>query len=436
MGKTKSRGKNGILIACLVAIVIIILLLALMVVYLLIPAYIKVLFAASGTFNEQSHIVQAVSPAFGMSGSEEMMYQLTGEMFGSDVTASFVSDKDRNQLSLLVDGKKDSGATFDLDANSLRLYVPDFSKRVLLYNYGKDDSGYLEDEIGKEDVEKAGFFLKASLLNPYDVGVAFVKAMKETSFETTSAKTFEVNGKDIKAKGYSMKVSGDFAKTFLEYLETEVDNDDFDDWFEGLYDKADDMDTTKLYFYVYRTRLAAIKLTSDKKSIEIDFKGGDYATQNMDIVFDNGASDELVLEIRSTCDDGREEFEYSLDGDEIGTIEYDADSGELELEFKDLIELAGELESSQNEVSGELDSLKLAGISLEPKNLTFSMTNDAKFTKLDGIEVLDIANADKEDWLELAGDIKDGINDTGLKWYILKYAAQNLVGKNLIKWWF
>jgi hypothetical protein len=157
----------------------------------------------------------------------------------------------------------------------------------------------------------------------------------------------------------------------------------------------------------------------DGDTFEVDFKGGDYRIQNVDVnakIANYGKINILKWEGSQTKN--KEEFTLSIMGDYDnlkGTIEYNKKTGAIEINFgRSVFVFDGKINSSSSKVELSVDSISIDGDSFSPDSLTLYLSDKTKLTNLDSNKTFDVNKADMSDWLELGEDIIDGLDDVGL----------------------
>jgi hypothetical protein len=328
---------------------------------------------------------------------------------GQKVNAEYRYSEKKQQLEATVDftGATELTAYVTLDQEALYMAVPEALDDTLVYYYTKDNDGALIDAMGEDTVEQINDLLKGA----EDTGAQeeFVEAIQKEfdslEYEKISAETFEVDGKDRKCKGYATTISGDnisnILDAYMDYIEACMPDSLFQygDWseFEDLEDELDDMDDLDVSFFIYRNKLACIRMEADSdETVEIQFHGGDYRLQNVEVLVD----DETYLKLEGEKDGTTETLTLKEKKEKVFEAEYDTKSGDFDIEVGDDT-VGGNIESSRKGVTITISEIS----GLDGLKLTLYAQKDADFADVDEKNLFDVGNADEDDFYDLMNDI-------------------------------
>lgn len=377
----------------------------------------KVLRATANTFSESSHVMEALSGLSVMS-SKAYTVDIKGEAEGYSVQATYAEKDDEKQISGSVEGPELSDVEFlaGIDKDEIKLSAPLLGDKIYTYNYNEKKNGYLVDSMGADNVEtldklcKQLFSDEEQKKNVEELSKKYSEMYKKLEFESADKESFEVDGKDRKCAGYKTTITSDYmvecVDIFEDYMDAQMgdlveqattgsDYDDYKESFDELRDAFKEMPDLDITFYIYKNKLACVKAVEPSKEdqdIQMLFKGGDWRTQNMELI----SCGESVMKISGSQDGNEEVFGVSIEGEKVGELTYDFKSGEYTLDIEDEGSVSGTLE-------GRRDGLKLtmegAGV-----NISLDVKKGAELQKFSG-EKFDIGNASEEELQALVQEI-------------------------------
>lgn len=404
----------------------------------------KVLLATSNTLKHMPHFVETLEPMIGLV-EDEFTVEFNTKVEGVEIGGSFINSTKQKQVTAKVDyaGGSIEGLA-GIDSDSVKVQVPDLSKKVFVYNYKKGNTGYIVDMIGDEYIDLINSTLEQIVSTgksstdkiEKEVADVVLKELKSLKFKSTAKEEFTVNEKDVMCKGYQTTITGEniwniingsyqavldnyksVADAFLEsvpYMETTSgDIIDYSVYLESelsyLEDELDNMEDVVISFYIYKNQLAAIVVEDEdfEDDIQLCFEGGDYRLQNITL-----KSGSYRMSLKGSDDGTKEKFKlkekYGADGYELASFEYNYESGKYKIEF-DGDSFSGKLlkEGKTTKISIDENS------DYDIPDMEFAITRGAKIQKFTGDE-FDIGNADEDDIYDLLEDIYDEIDLPGL----------------------
>jgi hypothetical protein len=300
----------------------------------------KVLLAAKRTFTEQPQFMEDLglddmasilnSDKYTLDFSAEYSNSYEGD--GASVEASYISTSKEKQLngSVSVEGSPQIEVQTALTEESLKVCLPSLSDDVYVYNYKEGGGGYLKellDESGVVDIEDVDqalasvFSQKTQKKQAKELQSIILGQIRDLDWSAEDTKSFKINGKSRKAKGYGTTISGDDVEDFLDaiydYMEDNYEGDlslvkrGWDD----MTDEMEDMPETDCAFYIYKGKLAAIIMEMDDVGeMELLFKGGAFRMQNMELTFDIDGEGSYTVELEGETTKTKETYELSAEG--------------------------------------------------------------------------------------------------------------------------
>lgn len=352
---------------------------------------------------------------------------------GDDVMVEYRNGKKEKQLALTLDvsGAPTLDATASLTDKELKAQVPALTDLVFTYNYTEEPDGFIFEDFSSDDIELLNSSLE-SLYNIEQEPTLPKKELKELEkiiysleFEKADKEEFEINGKDVKCKGYTTTIDEDFVDElfdaykdfYIAYMGEDYE-DVIDDMMDELAYEFEDMPEVEATFYLYKKELAAIILDVDGYEMEILFEGGDYRAQNIVIAMEG----DEIIEIEGETNGSVEERILTVEGEEFISYEYDSKSGDFECFISDGYydyEIAdANIKSKNGQVTFYVEDFTVDGVGME---MELIIKKGAKMDKLSG-ETFDLGNASESDledliYDELGDDLYDFAEDYSWLFY-------------------
>ena len=391
----------------------------------------KVILATSNTLKDAPHFVEALEPLNVLNGNKYTV-SASGEMDGDKMSGELrVNDKEKQvSITLDFDGYPKLEVLAGIDSKSVKAQIPAISKNVFVYNYTQNNKGYLVDEI--DDIDELNSLLeslsKSSNKNiSEEIKKVIVKEFKSLKFANAEKEEYTINEKDVTCKGYVATVTSDNLINIVDGIEAVMndyyasmydndmlDTDDIAEEFEDLSEEFEDFDDIEISFYIYKNKLAAIKIDGEDmdQKVEFCFEGGDYRMQNMAL-----KSGSYKLLIKGEDNGSKEEFtlkeRYGSDSEQIGSLEYNYESGKFSVNLSGT-SFSGKLTKSGSGMTIKIDRI---GSYYYIENLELTISEGAKMKKYQGKE-FDLGNADEDEFTDLSEDIMDELYDSDL-YYLL-----------------
>lgn len=385
----------------------------------------KVLLAVANTAADSSHLTKDLQ-SFDILNSKSFTTSLDAEVKDYVVKGSIAMDKSRIQMVLDEDtvdsitGVSGIGGVLDIDKEEVKLSIPAVSDKVFTYNYKEKKNGYIAEEA-EEELEMVDQMLSTVFddKNRDEINKKFTKAMMKTwndlKFEKAGKETFEVDGKDRKCKGYQVEITEDTLMDFMDNLEevaAEYSGELYGEYvaepFDDMRDDFDGMEDIDLSFYVYKNKLACIRMETDDlgKAVDICFLGGDTRWQNMELRVD----DEEVLRVEGETNGSEEAMELRVENEKVAELVYDYKKGDFSVSFYDGYSdfgVEGKFATGRKGIEFTIDDITVDGENYGDEfAMTLNIEKGAAFEKLKG-EAFDIGQASEDDIYDLAEDFED-----------------------------
>lgn len=385
----------------------------------------KVLVAMANTFADRSRLMENVD-SLSILASDSYTVAFETEVEGDAVSVQYSTKSSEKQVSGSISAEDIPEIEFiaGITSSEVKLQVPDFSDRVFVYNYKEENDGYLADYFGDDVIEAINtaceniYSPKKQKAIGEDVAKIIMEEYDSLEFESVGKEEFEVDGKDRDCKGYQTTITAD---SFLDVLddmedvvaeeygdileeleEMDVDVSELFDEMRYAFEDMPDMDVT---FYIYKNKIACISMEVDREEVQLLFKGGDKGMPNIELNYEGDA----LMELKGSVKGSEELYELEIEGEEMGSLEYDYKSGDFVLEMDDygeIITIEGNLKSSSKGMTFVVEEYDYYGDDI---SCTVSIEKGASMQKFDGDE-FDVGNASESDFEEIAMDMYDALD--------------------------
>ena len=451
----KKKGKGG-LIAAIVAAVVVIAAIVVGLIFLLGKGKpsVQIYNAFENTFNNlnkgENLLLTALSPE-GLQKAETFTLSAEGGIYDSywdeEATGSIdmIKSKDALQINLGVDLSDIEGipyidANIQLDNKTIKV-ASSLLQNVYVYDYTKEPDGYigeLLEQTGMEasdinDAIKDYYDMLMDTKGLNDINTKLIedwkKSFHDLKIEKAGTEEFEINGKDVKCKGYTITITEEDMEKFIDsYADAtrELYNGSFqavlgavgtdademvDEIFGDIYDTIEDMDDVEFDVYLYKNALAGIIADIDGEKVTVSFLGGDYRAQNIQV---KAAGSKI--KISSKINKNVEEFSVDVDKETYFSYEFDSKSGDLSFTVNDgwdEYEFDGiNVKSKSDEVTITLDDFTIEDEDIEINGaLTFKKA--AKLTDISGKE-FDLGSASEDEIYDIIDEESEAFEELGL----------------------
>ena len=429
----KKKGKVPVIILSVIAGVVVLALLAVVGVKsgLFLSKGNKVAIATANTLSETPQLIKDLSPIMAVTSGT---FAVTGNFEMDDVAVEGTVSVDKTEVSAhgyaSIDDFPEIDFAAEVTPKGIKAQSKAISDLVFVYNTADDkEDSFIAEMAGEDSLEMLDDALTAlgEATEPTDFSKdltqLIVAEYGELEFEKAKEKEFEVNGKDVKCKGYTVEVTEDNIMNIVDGMEDILDETYGDilkeagvsakDITREIEYEIEGMDDIELTFYLYKSKLAAVIAEVDRSKLEIEFQGGDYRMQNVVVSADRRD----IMEIKGETEDSVETLELLVWDEEVFTYEYDTKSGDLVVELDDgFYEVEANIQAKGNSVTVTLqdfyteDSYVGEMMNLADINCSVTFTDGAKKASFSG-EEFNVGTADEDDFYDLIEELEDTLED-------------------------
>ena len=429
----KKKGKVPVIILSVIAGVVVLALLAVVGVKsgLFLSKGNKVAIATANTLSETPQLIKDLSPIMAVTSGT---FAVTGNFEMDDVAVEGTVSVDKTEVSAhgyaSIDDFPEIDFAAEVTPKGIKAQSKAISDLVFVYNTADDkEDSFIAEMAGEDSLEMLDDALTAlgEATEPTDFSKELTQLIiaeyGELEFEKAKEKEFEVNGKDVKCKGYTVEVTEDNIMNIVDGMEDILDETYGDilkeagvsakDITREIEYEIEGMDDIELTFYLYKSKLAAVIAEVDRSKLEIEFQGGDYRMQNVVVSADRMD----ILEIKGETEDSVETLELLVWDEEVFTYEYDTKSGDLVVELDDgFYEVEANIQAKGNSVMITLqdfyteDSYVGEMMNLADINCSVTFTDGAKKASFSG-EEFNVGTADEDDFYDLIEELEDTLED-------------------------
>lgn len=429
----KKKGKVPVIILSVIAGVVVLALLAVVGVKsgLFLSKGNKVAIATANTLSETPQLIKDLSPIMAVTSGT---FAVTGNFEMDDVAVEGTVSVDKTEVSAhgyaSIDDFPEIDFAAEVTPKGIKAQSKAISDLVFVYNTADDkEDSFIAEMAGEDTLEMLDDALTAlgEATEPTDFSKELTQLIVaeygELEFEKAKEKEFEVNGKDVKCKGYTVEVTEDNIMNIVDGMEDILDETYGDilkeagvsakDITREIEYEIEGMDDIELTFYLYKSKLAAVIAEVDRSKLEIEFQGGDYRMQNVVVSADRMD----ILEIKGETEDSVETLELLVWDEEVFTYEYDTKSGDLVVELDDgFYEVEANIQAKGNSVMITLqdfyteDSYVGEMMNLADINCSVTFTDGAKKASFSG-EEFNVGTADEDDFYDLIEELEDILED-------------------------
>ena len=429
----KKKGKVPVIILSVIAGVVVLALLAVVGVKsgLFLSKGNKVAIATANTLSETPQLIKDLSPIMAVTSGT---FAVTGNFEMDDVAVEGTVSVDKTEVSAhgyaSIDDFPEIDFAAEVTPKGIKAQSKAISDLVFIYNTADDkEDSFIAEMAGEDSLEMLDDALTAlgEATEPTDFSKdltqLIVAEYGELEFEKAKEKEFEVNGKDVKCKGYTVEVTEDNIMNIVDGMEDILDETYGDilkeagvsakDITREIEYEIEGMDDIELTFYLYKSKLAAVIAEVDRSKLEIEFQGGDYRMQNVVVSADRMD----IMEIKGETEDSVETLELLVWDEEVFTYEYDTKSGDLVVELDEgFYEVEANIQAKGNSVTVTLqdfyteDSYVGEMMNLADINCSVTFTDGAKKASFSG-EEFNVGTADEDDFYDLIEELEDILED-------------------------
>ena len=370
----------------------------------------KVALATANTLNESTYLSKSLK-GISLLNSKSCTMDVDVDFDGANVRATYAAKASEKQVSGTVGVPYLGDVDFiaGIDSKEVKAQIPMLGNDVYVYNYTEEKDGYLTDQLDKRDIESIDALCKMIYSNKdmkkqsEKLSDIFMDEYKELKFKSVAKESFEINGKQRKCKGYQTTLTEDMNQDLMDDLEdycqetlgdTAFDELELAYYFEESREESSNIEDTDVTFYIYKNKLASIRMENSDTDMELIFHGGDTRMQNMEFLMDG----DTIFEVTGETNGKVEESEFYYMGDRVATFEYDYGQGEYDLNIMNAVRLDGKL---QNDRDGFCFTFDGDDVSVDLK-----IRKGADLEEFDGDEI-DIGNASESELRSIFENLSD-----------------------------
>ena len=396
-------------------------------------AHSKILNASISTIKGDVFGSQALD-ALDILSSDAQTYEaeidMNTDMGRMNLNMDYAFDASKGQMGIngaaKVSGVVEENFSLYYDDSIIQVSLPDLiDDTIFQYDYtSEDNDGYIYDLVRDETEGKlsdVNALLTASN-NMYKKSSKYRNALKKEllkvynniEIEKTDSDYFEIDDKDRKCVGYSFTIDEDILAGCLDaaenaILETYGDDysdmisaacrltgeDEWDEMFEDAREELKDFDDIDVEVYIYKNKLAAVKVETDYEDVSVEFQGGDTRTSNMRIKYSD-RWDSYNVKLKSELDGKKLEGSLTSAGVNMLNYTYNTESGKLELSV-DGSEMECVIRVKDGSIEMGFDGY-LDGYNMEAD---LNISKKARIKSLEDGDIFDVGTAELEDFTDL-----------------------------------
>lgn len=368
----------------------------------------KVLAAVTNTLNDTDYLTGALKLG-SLSGADSYTVSLNSQAQMYDTELRFLLGKARRQLLGSVDGPDIAGAKFqaELTEEKLRVQVPALSDYIFTYDYTQPKSDYMIENFGSrlddlDEMLKSLYEAKPEGEYNSDLIRTVIEEGKKLEFTKVDAEEFEVDEEDRKCNGIATTVTQECMQNILDEVEKVVRESQngaygYDGGYAGEYfdeiekdlAEIEDVDVT---FFIYKKKLACIRIEAKDTEAELRFLGGDTRMQNMQF----NVGEEEVMRLEGQTVDSTEIRKLFVEGEEYLVLEYDRKDGDLDITADGgRTMMSGNIALEKDSFNVSVDRIMADGQLLDI-TCSMSVEKGASFEEIEGKE-FDLGRAEQKD---------------------------------------
>lgn len=371
----------------------------------------KVMAAITNTVNDTDYLASTLK--FGsLFASDDLTFSFESETQGYEMEFQFLFGESQKQLLGSMDVPDFTTVDFqaELTEEQLRVQVPVVSGYIFTYDYTKPKSSFMQENFGYrldtlDEMLQNLYFAKRDTEFDSDLAKTIIEEGQKLEFEKVEAEEFEVDGQDRNCKGISTVITQDCIQNIMDeienvYQESESVAYGYDGYVEEYFDEIEqgiaDMEDVEVTFFIYKNKLACIRIEEGEEDAELRFLGGDTRMQNMHLLFDG----EELLRLEGETVESTEVKKFFVEGEETASLEYDQKNGDLDITMNNgSTSLSGNILLDKDSFNASIDKTMVNGQFVDVK-WGISVQKGASFEKIEGTE-FNLSQATEQDMQEL-----------------------------------
>ena len=294
--------------------------------------------------------------------------------------------------------------TITVNDNRVTAKVPIMNKYLFVYNYTSDDNEYIRNFVDTDviNAQIGQLYTQATQAALPDEVIAQMEttigsAMKKAKINKLPKVSCVIDNKEVSCSGYKLTLNKDIQKDIVDGLGDilikdyknafEANRMDVEGYVERMRSQIDE--DLGISIYLYKDELAKI-IVEGKELMVIDFKGGDYRCQNLDI----SVNDAVIYAVLGDIQDGVENFKVSGENDSV-SYKYNTNYGDLQVNAivsEDSLSVDMDIARSKNELKLDIDYFDYGDTYFGGK---IKLTDGASVSEVSG-EEFDVGSAKEE----------------------------------------
>ena len=360
----------------------------------------KVVAAITNTLNDTDYLTETLKMG-SLFVSDELTVSMNSEAEGYGMELQFLSGKTQKQMLGSVDVPGFTTVDFqaELTEEELKVQVSELSDYIFTYNYTQTKSSYMQEVFGYQldSFDEMLKILHSAEREP-EYNSELIKTIlaegKKLEFEKAASEEFEVDKQNRKCKAISTTITIDSIQNIMDEIEAVCQESwnqtygyqgyagDIEDYFDEIEEELADMEDFHVTFFIYKNKLACVRIEEEQEELELRFLGGDTRMQNMQVLIDG----EEILRMEGENVESTEVRTFFVEGEEMMCLEYDRKSGDLDIdadEGRTLI--SGKIAQDKDGFGVSLDKLMIDGQFVNLK-YSVSVKKGASFKEFEGRE--------------------------------------------------
>jgi hypothetical protein len=317
-----------------------------------------------------------------------------------------------------------------MNDSEIRASVPFLYDNSIFYNYKDKKDGYLSQILATQpDFSLDDVDMMIQAFSNLDGTVEKLKdattdAFRKVEFEKGDSGKFTVNGEEVDCTGYKAVIDKDTVESIVGVYSDSLKEEesvmklierfggsefDLDDIKSQITSKMNEDDVLNLNVYLYDGQAAAIVAEAGGQEIEVDFKGGDYPSENMDFKV-NGIT---MYEVEGKKDGDVFNQKTYMGGSLVSEITWDTKNGDFNVtgnSSEGNVDMSGKLFIEKDSMTYEIDNVDGSSMGTDMSDVEMSIkmkiSAGAKIKEVEKTsDSLDLGNASEEEMMEFVSDV-------------------------------
>lgn len=368
----------------------------------------KVIAAVTNTVKDTDYLTSALKLG-SLAGADAYTVSFDSQAQMYDMELQFLAGKAQKQLLGSVDGPDLANAEFqaELTEEKLRVQVPALSDYIFVYDYTQPTSGFMIENFGDsldtfDEMLQSLYEGRPETEYNSDLMKTIIEEWNKLEFTKAETEEFEVDKPDRKCRGISVTITQDCMQNILDEAEkvsqesggqTYGYNEGYvEEYFDEIEENLEEIDEIDVTFFIYKKKLACVRIEAEDQEAELCFLGGDTRMQNLQLNLDG----EEMLRLEGQTVETTEVKKLFVEGEEFLSLEYDQKDGELDITADGgRTMLSGNMVLEKDRFKASMDRIMVDGQLLD-MTCSMSVEKGASFEKIEGKE-FDLGRAEQKD---------------------------------------